>query len=228
MKAGEKEVNSFKYEFFFSQKPDEVDIWWIETYKEFLSVADAPQNKIYFGVLLITNDSVLYAVSLGKSHFYLRQFCDSDFGLNLAERIADKDDLRIKSSKFYRSQKSKIITTYQKGTGINFDSGESMHYLKVKTSDDGLWGKVASFGSSVQLTLSLQPKDLYVLVDRIEKELKKPSQHQFPKAELVKDEEIIKRLDKKLCDDILSSSAIVNIDEIAVSGVDFIFADRSN
>jgi uncharacterized protein (TIGR04141 family) len=228
VKAGEKDVNGFKYEFFFSQKPDEVDIWWIETYKEFLTDANAPQNKIYFGVLLIENDSILYAVSLGKSHFYLRQFCDSDFGLNLAERIADKDDLRIKNSKFYRSKKSKIITTYQKGTEIDFDSGESMHYLKVKTTDEALWGKIASFGSSVQFTLSLQPNELTALVDRIEKELQKPPQLQLPKAELIKDDEVIKRLDKKLCDEILASSAIVNIDELAVSGVDFIFTDRSN
>lgn len=228
VKEGEKEVDGFKYKFFFSKKPDEVDIWWIETYKEFLGGAEAPQNKIYFGVLLIANDTVLYAVSLGKTHFYLRQFCDSDFGLNLAERIADRDDLRIKSSKFYRSQKSKIITTYQKGTGINFDSGESMHYLKVKTNDESLWGKVASFGGSVQLTLPLQPNELHTLIDRIEKRLQEPSQHQFPKAEVVKDDEIIKKLDNKLCDEILASSAVVNIDEVAVSGVDFIFADRSN
>ena len=227
-KAGEKDLEDFKYEFFFSVKPDEVDIWWIETYKEFLTEADAPQNKIYFGVLIISSNTVLYAVSLGKSHFYLRQFCDSDFGLNLAERIAHKEDLRIKSSRFFRSKKSKIITTFQKGTEINFDSGESMHYLKVKTIDEKVWGKVASFGNSVQFTLTILPNNLHSLIERIECELQKPPQIQLPKAELVKDDVVIKKLDRKLCDAIVASSAIVSVDELAVSGVDFIFADRSN
>ena len=191
IKAGEKLIDGFRHEFYFSKIPDTVDIWWIQTYRDFLSVAELPKNQIYFGVLLISNSTTLYAISLGKSHFYLRQFCDSDFGLNLAERIANKDDLRIKSSRFHRSQRSKVITTFHKGAEINFDSGESMQFLKVKTIDKTAWGNVASFGSSVQLTLSIKPEELVGLIQRIEDELQKPPQAKFPRAELVKESDTI-------------------------------------
>src|SRR6476661_4801718 len=133
--TGEQELEGFHMKFFFSSHPDEVDIWWSETYRTFLGNLETPKNLIHFGVFLISGEEVCYAVSLGKAHFYLSQFCDPEFGLNLAERIIDDSNLKIKNYKYYKSAKSKTITTYQKGNQITFDSGESMHYIKGKTID---------------------------------------------------------------------------------------------
>jgi len=229
-KSVEKEINGYKLVFFFSTKPDKVEIWWTTVYKDFLDEDEKPKNRIYFAVLLIFDDEKFYAVSLGKSHFYLKSFCDPDFGLDLAQRIADENDFRVKNSKFYKSMKSKTITTYQPGNRIDYDSGESMHYLRAKTIDPLLWGKIASFGNSAQLELSILPMELPALIEQIENELKKPARFEMPKADIVRDNNKIKEMDKKLARAIMASSSYSNIsvDEFSVSGVDFIFSDRNN
>ncbi len=79
-----KEVDGFMFDFYYSKDPDEVDIWWTDLYKDFFEDIGKPKNKIYFGVLLISNDKLLYAVSLGKAYFYLKNFCDMEFGFDLA------------------------------------------------------------------------------------------------------------------------------------------------
>jgi len=229
-KLRDKEIDGLKLSFFFSEEPDQVEIWWADTYSEFFYDTDKPQNLIYFGVLLISSTTDLYAVSLGKTHFYLRQYCDSDFGLNLAQRIADPKDFRIKNSKFYKSAKSKTITTYQRGIKLSYDSGESIHYLKAKTVNAELWGKTASFGSSVQLTLPISPLELPTVIVRIEQELLKPPAFELPKAELINNAEKVKQLDRRLIGALLGSTtnSQVSVDEFSVSGVDFIFSDRNN
>ena len=168
--VSEKEIDDMNFKFLFSIKPDEIDIWWTSIFNEFIEDLAQPKNLMYFGVLLISNNELCYAVSLGKSHFYLRQFCDPDFGLNLAERITDKNNLKIKNTKFYKSRKSKMITAYQGENEILFDSGESIHYLKAKTIDQLKWGETASFGNSVQFNLSINPSNLSPFIRQIEDE----------------------------------------------------------
>jgi uncharacterized protein (TIGR04141 family) len=227
----EKEVDGFRLRFFFSTKPDEVEIWWINVYADFFTNNEnKPKNQLYFGLLLISNEELSYAISLGKTHFYLKDFCDPDFGLELAQRIADEKDFRIKNSKFYKSLKSKTITTYQKGSMLDYDSGESMHYLRAKTIDSELWGKVASFGSSAQLALSISPLKLPEVIKRIESELSNAARFEIPKADEIRDNKKIAELDKKLARAIATSGEVSNlsVDEVSVSGVDFVFSDRNN
>lgn len=228
-KTGSKTINGFTLDFYFSNDPDEIDIWWVDVYKDFLGGFELPKNQIYFATLLIYNNSVVYAVSLGKSHFYLKNFCDLDFGLNLAERIIDEANLKIKNSKFYKSKKNKIITTYQEGSEIDFDSGESMHYIKAKTIDEVTWGKSASFGHSAQFSLEIQPDELTEFVTKIENTLKQAAKIRLPKVVAVQNEETIKRLDDLLVKTIIPSddkTSEVAIDDISLSGVDFIFSDQ--
>ncbi len=226
----EKEVDNFRLSFYFSTKPDEVEIWWINVYSDFFGETEKKsKNKLYFGLLLISNQELCYAISLGKTHFYLKDYCDTDFGLELAQRIADEKDFRIKNSKFYNSLKSKTITMYQKGSMLEYDSGESMHYLKAKTIDEQLWGKVASFGNSAQFTLPIAPVELPAIIRNIENELANPVRFEIPKADEIRDTQKIQELDKKLAQAIMASvdSSTLNIDELIVSGVDFVFSDRN-
>lgn len=225
----EKQIDDFNFKFYFSKKPDEIDIWWVNIFDEFLAGLQQPKNLMYFGVLLISNDAFCYAVSLGKSHFYLRQFCDTDFGLDLAARIIDENNLKIKNTKLYKSRKSKTITAYQRGSEISFDSGESMHYLKAKTINSSKWGETASFGSSVQFNLSKNPSDLTDFIRQIEEELKQPPRLEFPKTYIVKDVKIINELDNRLANAIIKScdNTGINVEEFSVLGIDFVFSDKS-
>lgn len=228
-KTGEKVVSGYTLEFYFSQVPDQVDIWWTEAYSEYIGLEDPPKNSIYFGTMLIYNDQVCYAVSLGKSHFYLKKYSDTDFGLSLGERIVDEENLKVKNSKFFKSKRSKTITSYQANTPVTYDSGESMHYIKAKTINQEEWGTVASFGTSVQLNLDLAPDDLPDLINKIEAKLQEEPIIRLPKTELIRDEEIEERLDARLGLALeAKENPEIQIDEFSVSGVDFIFSERSS
>ncbi|HHW20406.1 DUF6119 family protein [Thermodesulfovibrio thiophilus] len=227
-KIGNKTIDGFMLDFYFSNEPEPIPIWWTEVYKDFFGELEKPQNKIYFATLLVYNSQIVYAVSLGKSHFYLKHFCDSDFGLNLAERIADDTNPKIKNSKFYKSRKNKIITTYQEGSGIDFDSGESIHYLRAKTIDKNTWGKTASFGHSAQFSIEIKPEELPNFIKKIEKTLKQNPRIKIPKVIFIEDEEIQSNLDSLLAKVLMGSSQSSTVQEsdITLSGVDFIFSDQ--
>ncbi len=81
----QKTVNSIKYRmtFYFSEEIVGNDIWWWSTYRDFFcDHVTKPQNKFFFGLLLCTridNENEVFAVSLGKSHFYLSKFIELDF-----------------------------------------------------------------------------------------------------------------------------------------------------
>jgi len=228
-KIGNKTIDGFNLDFYFSNEPEPIPIWWTEIYKDFFGEIEKPKNKIYFATLLVYNSQVVYAVSLGKTHFYLKHFCDSDFGLNLAERIADDTNTKIKNSKFYKSRKNKILTTYQEGSGIDFDSGESIHYLRAKTIDKANWGENASFGQSVQFSIEIKPENLPDFIKKIEEILKQPQRIKLPKVILMQDEETQNKLDNLLAKALTSSSqssTTVQESDITLSGVDFIFSDQ--
>ncbi|WP_236979692.1 DUF6119 family protein [Membranihabitans maritimus] len=228
-KTGEKVLDGYSLEFYFSKTPDEVEVWWTEIYSEFINQEEVPKNSIYFGTMLVYNNQVCYAISLGKSHFYLKKFSDTDFGLNLGERIVDEENLKIKNSKFFKSKKSKTITSYQSNTPVTYDSGESLHYIKAKTISMDEWGKVASFGTSAQLNLDILPDELPNLINRIEIKLFEDPIIKLPKTELIKDEEVEEMLDARLGIALeAKENPAIQIDEFSVSGVDFIFSERSS
>ena len=224
---GSKTIDKWSMDFYFSNKPDEVDIWWTKIYGEFFKELDIPQNKIYFAVLLISSTDKCYAVSLGKSHFYLKNFSDLDFGLNLAERIADPENLKIKNSKFYKSKKHKIVTTYQGGSEVDFDSGESTHYLRANTINNDLWGKTASFGQSVLFNINVQLDNLPNFIEKIEASLQQLPIISIPRVIKISDIQEIKRLDELLAEAISrQDNSTLQENLISLSGVDFIFSDQ--
>lgn len=221
-------ILNFNLDFFLSTNPDSVEIWWTGYYRRFINNRPSPENQIYYACLMIYNEEVCYAISLGKTHFYLKEFCDSEFGINLAERIIDINNLRLKNSKFYKSKKNKTITSFSNNTSLDYDSGESLHFLKAKTISLDLWGNIASFGHSVQLNLDIEVSELPRLVQRIEAKLTERTLANFPKAELIKDLPEIERLDSLVSNAINNLDPNVGNDEFDLSGVDFIFTDNSS
>jgi uncharacterized protein (TIGR04141 family) len=230
-KVADKEVDGCRLQFYFSEEPEFVEIWWAELYSEYLSsMGKLLRNTNYYGALIISCDSSHFVVSLGKTHFYLRNFCDPDFGLDLAQRIADERNLRIKNSKFFQSTRSKIITTYMNGVPWEYDSGESMHYLKAKTIDEHVWGKVASFGTSVQLVLPFMPEDLPDLIRKMLRKLDEEPRFEIPRADLIKDDVQKASLDRKLARAIMGKGgrSPLAVGEFSVSGIEFVFSDADS
>jgi uncharacterized protein (TIGR04141 family) len=226
--AGQKIIDDFTLSFYVSEKPDDIHIWWVDLYNDYLKLDPKPKNKAYYAVLLISSSALFYAVSMGKSHFYLKDFCDTDFGINLAERIADNNNLKLKNSKLFGGKKSKTIISYQEHSEFEYDSGESINYVKANTIDKEKWGEIASFGNSVQLHLEKSPDDLPELIETIEEELKKEPQIVLPRATAITDDKEITKLDKKLAHEIVNNTiSELQVAEANVSGVDFVFIDKN-
>ena len=227
--VGQKTVGDFTLSLYLSIEPRDIDIWWIEIYRDYLGDMEDPKNKSYYAVFLITSNALSYAISMGKSHFYLAEYCDRDFGINLAERIVDSTSLKLKNSKLFGGKRTKAITAYEANSDFEFDSGESIYYVKANTTDEHQWGKEASFGTSVQLHRDLSPDDLPELVTAIERELLNEPSLRLPRATAIKDAEKISKLDLELARALVrGDDASLQPAEAVVSGVDFIFLDQGN
>jgi uncharacterized protein (TIGR04141 family) len=222
-------IGGYDLTFYFSKDPDQVDIWWINFYKDFLSEKyHNLKNQIYYAVLHIKKGSAIYAISLSKSHFYIKDYCDQDFGLDLAERIANEKDVKIKNTKFFKNKRNKVITSYQNNSTIDFESGESMHFLKARSIDSEKWGKTVNFGQSVLFVLDSKYNRIPKLIDDIIEELKKPPRITLPKVTLITDKKKIAELDAKLIDAISKRSDNGSVEEsqFTLEGVDFVFSDE--
>ncbi len=184
-------------EFMFSSEPDGSDIWWTKTYRDFLDGIEMPKNITYCAAFFVYSDSFCYAVALGKTYMAIKNYCDPDFGINMAERIAS-DRVKVKNSKFYKSRCNRVASTYQAGNRIEFDSGESLDMIRAGTIDPALWGAEANFGTAVQFSLDIAPDQLVPFVKRIEDVLGQPSRMDLPKVALIRDVLRNKDLDAQL------------------------------
>lgn len=195
--AKKVEADDCTLEFMFSSEPDGSDIWWTKTYRDFLDGIEMPKNITYCAAFFVYNDSFCYAVALGKTYMAIKNYCDPDFGINMAERIAS-DRVKIKNSKFYKSRRNRVASTYQSGNRIEFDSGESLDMIRASTIDPALWGAEANFGTAVQFSIDITPDQLVPFVKRIEEVLGQPSKMDLPKVVLIRDALRNKDLDAML------------------------------
>lgn len=221
----EIETDELNVQIYLSEKPESIPVWWAGQYAGWIHGVDMA-NAVHFGAIILSNDDVCYAISLGKSHFYLREYADLDFGLNLGTRIADPDHFKRKHSRLFGGNKNKAIILYQDNSGIEFESGESIDYFKARSLDQKLWGKTVCFGTSVQLVVDRAPEELPLLIADIEAALKGDPVIDIPRATIVQDATKEAELDALLVDAILSGDgAGVEANELSLSGIEFVFRD---
>ncbi len=96
-------------ELYYSTKPDPVDVPWADAFQDYFKDLGMPTNTSYFAAFLFTRADRCFALSYGKGHFYLRPYCDYDFGIELAKRIADESDIKQTASKRFQGKKKKDI-----------------------------------------------------------------------------------------------------------------------
>jgi uncharacterized protein (TIGR04141 family) len=219
-------VNNYEMTLYFSVSGDEKDVPWIYLYQDFfISDPKEIKNISYFGVVLIKTSKYLYAISLGKSHFYLQDFCYLDFGIDLGLRIINQKSVQTKNSKLFGMRRKKSLIVYRAETEIDVESGESVVYLKGKSIDSNKWGKNIICGNSVQLSIKdYKATSLPILVENIESELQKPPLFEIPRAEVIKSKERIRELDNALVVKMKNVATEIEVEEQSLSGVEFIFA----
>jgi uncharacterized protein (TIGR04141 family) len=205
--------DNYEMTFYFSEKVEGNDIWWHETYREFLnSQNSSPKNIFHFGLLICKNEDnpkEIYAVSLGKSHFYLAKFIEPNFGITLAVRMGDEQTTILKKSRYFTGTKRHEVSSYENFNINSYESGESVEHLKIKASNCEIWGdKNIIFADSVQLNVNKSPSELAQILNEISDTLVTEEVIKLPKLEPVTDPKLITELDSKIIDSLQESVSV--------------------
>ncbi len=216
-------INGFQMDFYLGPQIISVPKWAI-LYQAFIPDPSEIRNRMPSGVLLIHNSSICYAVALGMAFHTIQKHCAKDFGLELAERIADEANLKEKASKHFQSLRSKTITSYQQNNPFSFESGESIRFIKARSINKDEWGNSVEFAISAQFNLPHDPSFLPSLIQNIESVLISEPLFVLPRTEKVTDQIKITELDSRIAQLLVSNnSASINFEDFGISGVDFVF-----
>ncbi|MGZ5198286.1 MAG: DUF6119 family protein [Telluria sp.] len=221
-------AENFSLTFYFSERVDGNEIWWWQTYRDFFNDGIVePKNIFYFGLLLccdLTGPEIIYAVSLGKSHFYLSKFIQPDFGINLAVRMADENTILLKKSRHFAGTKRQEVASYENFQMGTYEPGESVEHLKVKASDRKLWGgRNIIFADSIQMDVNKSPIEMVEIFDQIGVAIGDEPVLQLPKLEKVEGD-LLGELDKLLFDSLKNAEGKVKVEEFTTYGVAICFS----
>jgi len=226
------ESGNYKVNTYFTG-PDDTEIWWLEQYTEFFGEHKSKKNQIYSGALIAVNkinEKIAYVIPLGKTHFYIQDYIEYNFGLELAERIADDRQTKMKSLKNFGGKTSKALVSYVSGSDLLFSSGESAEYLKLKAKVSDLWGNsFLHFGTSVQFnSIDFEPDKLGVLLENIDKAIRCERNFTLPFMKLIKDKALLDNLQNNLSSKILKKSNEVGLLDYEIYGTNFVFSQETH
>lgn len=225
----EVEFDGWEGEFYFSKEPDPQEIPWAEHFHGYFD-GELPTNTNHYAAFVLTKGGSCYALSFGKSHFYLRPHSDFDFGIELAKRIANEYDIRQTASKRFQGKRKKYIRSYAADSLLDIESGESVDYLQaaIIPASRGDFGKVGKFGTSAQLTVDISAAHLGSFLIKLEAERAKPACFKVPRTMIIKDEAEQERYDKLLVAELMApaSQSDFSHNSYDLYGIDFIFSNH--
>ncbi len=220
-------IDDWSCSFYLSKNPEIKDISWVNEYHMFIN--EKVENKIYYAVFLCKKNKHVFTLTYGKSHFYVRQFCDDDFGLEIAKRIAKENDIKQIATKRFNSSKKKEIRSYVKTSILNNESGESVEHLNATIINDKktYFGDKAKFGSSVLLSKKdLEVIEIPEMLDEIINTLKEDPKFNIPKTEEIKNDKEIITYFNLLIGDLLNEDDKVGLttQSYDIVGTDIVFS----
>ncbi len=216
--------------FYFSKDVQPSEISWVAEYIEFFN-EEKPENILYFSIYLWENAECCFCISYGKSHFYLRQYCDHDFGIEVAKRIANQKDIRQKSSKKFAGRKKKEIKSYTKNSKLDIESGESVDYIQSSIDKDKvvIFGKTGKFGSSVNLNPEIEKESIGNFLNELSRAYESIEVFKLPRTLIIDGQPVTIAYEKKLIDELVSTvgaSTDFTTSGHDLVGVDFIFSGQ--
>lgn len=223
----EVEQRNWQGSFYYSEEPAPTSIPWAKTFAAYFPDRARPTNRNYFAAFVFEKDDECFALSYGKSHFYIRPYCDHDFGIELAKRIADESEIRQTAGKRFAGKRTKDIKSYGPQTPLIVEGGESVDFIQASIiqAQCSTYGKSGRFGASAQVTPDVQLDDLGAFFDAVVDELNRDARFTLPRTVVVTGEDEIARLDELLLDELLSPEAVSDFtnNTIDLYGVDFVF-----
>lgn len=227
----ELDQDGWKGSFLFCAEPPPGSIRWVDTFSDYLGGLQY-FNRSYFAAILLQKAGSHYAMTFGKTHFFVRPFCDYDFGIEMAKRIVDPGDVAQTGARRFQGKQKKDIRSYTDGARLSVPPGNSIEFLqgKILASKIDTFGKDAKFGTSCLFEPDIQPDDIGLFLSKIEKELTASARFKLPRTLVLVDSEEIDRYDGKLIDELLSPVGVSDIalDTFDLFGVDFVFSSSGS
>lgn len=223
------EGNFYRY---FSVKEDlDIPIWWVHDLSIYLKDSkERLTNKVYSSVLVYESTAGSYVITFGKSHFYVREFCDTDFGTRIAKKIANKNEVKTLAVKKFNEKKKKEIRSYVDKNKIDIDGGESADYIhaSIVGTHKLVFGNKAKFGESVIFAThkSFIVSDISYLLEKLIEVEKLDDNFKLPKALECTDEIKIFNLDNELVKAVYENNGEYDfsLNSYSLVGADFIFS----
>lgn len=214
-------------DFLFCPDPAPGVIPWVKTFSEYLG-SDKYYNRSYFGAIVVQRGDSTYAITFGKTHFFVRPHCDYDFGIELAKRIANEDDIAQTAARRYQGKQKKDIRSFGGRARLNVPPGNSIDFLQGKVISGKVdpFGTSGKFGTSCLITPDVAPHEIGSLLSKIDDELGGEARFKLPRTLVLSDEDEIARYDEKLIDELMSPVGTSDIatDTFDLFGVDFVFS----
>lgn len=224
---GEGAQSGWRTTFYFSESEEPTPISWVETFADFFRGL-APRNLIYFGAYVFEKGGRCFVLTYGKSHFYVRPYCDHDFGIEMAKRIANEDDIRMTASKKFAGKRKKEVKSYTNNTSLNIESGESVDYLRAAVAKPAreAFGTTGKFGSSLLVNAPVEKSQIGSLLDKITRSLRDDPLFALPRTARITDEAEVERYDQKLLGAIMEGADTAEFTHTGhdIVGVDFVFS----
>ncbi len=222
--------HGWQADFYYSKQPNRSMVKWAEHYKAYFDKATKPLAVNPFAAYVFTMGDTCYVISHGKAHFYIRPYCDYDFGIDLAKRVADEGDCRQTASRSFQGRRKKDIRSFEASTRLDVQSGESVEYLQagVIAASQDTFGKSGKFGASALLTVDVIAAEIGDFLNKIDKQLLKEARFTLPRTTIVTDDAEIEKLDELLLDELMSEIGLTQFthDSYDLYGVDFVFSDH--
>lgn len=218
-------------ELYFSTNPPSNIPDWIKTYSGVLPSTIDYTTRSFFAVYLFTKDTTVYALSYGKAHFYLRSHCDFDFGIELAKRIANENDINQTATRRFQGRRKKDIRSFASNSFFDAESGESVDLVEARIIEEQQerYGAVGRFGTSCLLILDINHTEVGATLSEVDQALAGQARFHVPRTTMITDDVEIVRLDGDLVTELRSDIGTTEFshNSFDLYGVDFTFSSTS-
>lgn len=175
------EPNGFSFELMFCDKENKKGSPWVRLLSECSEYDLTQQLKIYGAALICRNTTSCFVVSYGNAHFYLGNYCDYNFGIQIAERLLNLESVKAQQNVSHGGKLSKTHIDYLNGTTLAYRGGEIPTYIKGSTINEEKWGKSINCGISAQFKWEEKPLALGKKLTSLEEALNTEATISLPK-----------------------------------------------
>lgn len=151
--------------------------------------------KIYGAALICYREDSCFVVSYGNAHFYVSDYCDFNFGVAVAERLIDLDQVRAQQNISHGIKLSKMHMDYLGSTVLSYRSGEIPTYIRGTSLDPELWGTTINCGTSAQFKWEEKPTEIGEKLNLLNEIIKADSSISLPRLTFLDVEEDAEKIE---------------------------------